>query len=323
NDVAAFQRALLHWFRKRGRDLPWRRTRDPYAVLVSEIMLQQTQVATVRPFFAAWLKRFPNLRALARASQRDVLHAWQGLGYYSRARNLQRCARIIVRDFHGEIPSSADALITLPGLGRYTANAICVFAFDQALPLLEANTARVLTRLLNFREPIDTRAAREKLWSASAALVPNRGAREFQNAMMDLGSLNCTARAPRCDICPVKKFCTARDPGTLPRKRKRASTIALTESHSFRITGDTILLQQCQTRWRGMWMLPSTKSSATRAPLHRAQFPFTYYRITLEVFRGRSRRLTSAQRWFRLEEIESLPIPSPHRRAIDALLNAP
>lgn len=280
-------------------------------------MLQQTQVATVRPYFAAWMTRFPHVRALAVASERDVLHAWQGLGYYSRARNLRRCAQIVGRNF--EIPSSADALMALPGIGRYTANAICVFAFEQSLPLVEANTARVLARLLNLREPIDANAGREKLWSASAALVPKRGASDFQSAMMDLGSLICTARAPRCDLCPVKKFCGARDPEKLPIKRKRASTIALIESHHFQITDDTILLQQCGQRWRGMWMLPTTTTSS-QTPLHRAQFPFTHHRITLEVFGGKSRRLTADQRWFRLDEIDSLPIPSPHRRAIEALM---
>jgi A/G-specific adenine glycosylase len=316
-----FRRALSTWFHKSKRDLPWRQTRDPYAILVSEIMLQQTQAATVIPYYNRWLRRFPTIRSLASATESEVLQAWEGLGYYARARNFHRCAKTIFGEWGGKFPNRPDALRSLPGIGPYTANAIAVFAFNRSLPIVEANTARVLTRLFNIRAPTDSTRARQELWKLSAKLVPQNRARDFQNAMMDLGALICTAHNPRCQICPVKKFCHARDPASLPRKRKRARTISLTESHCFRTRGRTILLERCRQRWRGMWMLPKFRAQKS-PPIHRAQFPFTHHRITLEVFRGRSNRLTNCQRWFSRQQLNHIPIPSPHRRAIIDLFSA-
>jgi A/G-specific adenine glycosylase len=192
-------------------------------------MLQQTQAAAVIPYYIRWLRRFPTIRSLARATESDVLHAWQGLGYYARARNLHHCAKLIAVKFGGVFPSDPNELKSLPGIGRYTANAIAVFAFDQPLPLVEANTGRILARLFNIRDPIDSSSGRRKVWEASAKLVPRKRARDFQNAMMDLGSLICTVRNPCCQVCPVKKFCRARDPASLPRKRKRAAIVPLIE----------------------------------------------------------------------------------------------
>jgi A/G-specific adenine glycosylase len=311
----SFHCALSTWFHKSKRDLPWRQTRDPYAILVSEIMLQQTQAAIVVPYYNRWLRQFPTIRSLAAATESEVLHAWEGLGYYARARNLQRCAKTIVKKFGGGFPNDPNELKSLPGIGRYTANAITIFAFDKSMPIVEANTARVLSRLFNVRAPIDSTSGRHKLWGASAKLVPQKGARDFQNAMMDLGALICTARNPRCQVCPVKKFCQADNPASLPRKRKRAQSIFVTESHCFRRSGRTILLERCRQRWPGMWMLPKIRAQNS-APIHRAQFFFTHHRITLEVFRGRSKRLTTGQRWFSRHQLDRIPIPSPHRRAI-------
>ena len=278
-------------------------------------MLQQTQAATVVPYYNRWLRRFPTVRSLAATTESDVLHAWQGLGYYTRARNLHRCGKMIVEKFGGRLPNDPDELKSLPGIGLYTANAIAVFAFDQSLPIVEANTARVLSRLFNIRAPIDSTSGRQKLWEASAKLVPQKGARHFQNTMMDLGALICTAHNPCCQICPVKKFCRADKPASLPRKRQRARTISITEWHCFRTSGRTILLERCRQRWRGMWRLPKIQQRNS-APIHRAQFSFTHHRITLEVFRGRSNRLTTRQRWFSCHRLNRIPIPSPHRRAI-------
>ena len=193
-------------------------------------MLQQTQAATVIPYYNRWLRRFPTIRSLASATESEVLHAWEGLGYYARARNFHRCAKTIFGEWRGKFPNGPDALRSLPGIGRYTANAIAVFAFNRSLPIVEANTARVLTRLFNIRAPIDSTHGRRELWKLSVKLVPQNTARDFQNAMMDLGALICTAHNPRCQICPVKEFCRARDPASLPRKRKRAAIVRLTES---------------------------------------------------------------------------------------------
>ena len=289
-------------------------------------MLQQTQAAAVIPYYNRWLRRFPTIRSLARATESDVLRAWQGLGYYARARNVHRCAKLIVESFGGNFPADPNQLKSLPGIGCYTANAIAVFAFDQSMPLVEANTGRVLARLFNIRDPIDSRSGRRKLWQASAKLVRREPARDFQNAMMDLGSLICIARNPRCQICPVRKFCRARDPASLPRKRKRAAIVSLIESHRLCTIGDALLLEQCHQRWRGMWILPPLKldclrrSSSQRRPIHTSVFPFTNHRVTLRVYRQRSRRIDHRiQRWFRKKELNAIPIPSPHRRAINAL----
>src|SRR5438477_1408112 len=175
-NVRAFRRSLLDWYRRHGRDLPWRGTRDPYAILVSEFMLQQTQVSTVIPYYNEWLHRFPDFAALARASENDVLHAWQGLGYYTRARNLHATARAVVDRRGGHFPRSIDRMQKLPGIGKYTAHAIASFAFNQSVPILEANTARVLARLFNFRESIESQVGRETLWEYAASLVPKSNA---------------------------------------------------------------------------------------------------------------------------------------------------
>jgi A/G-specific adenine glycosylase len=327
-DIRAFRASLLRWYSHHCRDLPWRRSHDPYPIVVSEVMLQQTQAAAVVPYYIRWLRRFPTIRSLACATESDVLHAWQGLGYYARARNLHRCAKLIVENFGGICPSDPDELKSLPGIGRYTANAIAVFGFDQPLPLVEANTGRALARLFNIRDPIDSSSGRRKLWEASAKLVSRKSARDFQNAMMDLGSLVCTVRNPRCQVCPVKKFCRARDPAFLPRKRKRAAIVPLIESHCLCTLGDALLLEQCRERWHGMWMLPPLKldclkqSSSRRRPIHTSVFPFTNHRVTLRVYRQRALQIDHrVQHWFHKSELDTIPIPSPHRRAIADLLN--
>jgi A/G-specific adenine glycosylase len=226
----------------------------------------------------------------------------------------------------GKFPNGPDALRSLPGIGRYTANAIAVFAFNRSLPIVEANTARVLTRLFNIRAPIDSTQVRQELWKLSAKLVPQNRARDFQNAMMDLGALICTAHNPRCQICPVRKFCRARDPALLPRKRNRAALVRLAESHSFSTKEGAVLLERCHHRWRGMWMLPpfkldGLKPSILRRPIYVSMFPFTHHRVKLRVFPQPAREIyTGSQRWFRTDALGAIPIPSPHRRAINALL---
>ena len=289
-------------------------------------MLQQTQAATVVPYYNRWLRRFPTIRSLAATTESNVLHAWQGLGYYARARNLHRCAKMIVEKFGGRLPNDPSKLKSLPGIGLYTANAITVFALNRSLPIVEANTARVLTRLFNIRAPIDSTHGRQELWKLSAKLVPQNTARDFQNAIMDLGALICTAHNPRCQICPVKEFCCARDPASLPRKRKRAAIVRLTESHSLSTKEGAVLLERCHHRWRGMWMLPplkldGLKPSILRRPIYVSAFPFTHHRVKLRIFRQPAREIyTGSQRWFRTDALGAIPIPSPHRRAINALL---
>lgn len=321
-DHRSFGRILLRWYNKHGRDLPWRRTRSPYAVLVSEFMLQQTQVATVLPYYNEWLRRFPNFSALAEASQADVLHAWQGLGYYARARNLRATAKLIIKSPRGRFPREIIRMRQLPGIGRYTAHAIATFAFDQSVPVVEANTARVLSRLFDLRLPIDRAAGRDALWKHAAELLPQRrSARIYNSALMDLGALICLPQ-PKCAICPVKQFCRASQPEILPLKKPRSRPKKLIENHVFVMSKNKILLQQADYRWRGMWILPRARTRSTiNNALYRSAFPFTHHRVTLTVYPPGPQQIGSREaRWFRVQSIEAIPIPSPHRRAISSLL---
>ncbi len=324
--IVRFRRALLRWYRQHGRDLPWRRTRDPYRILFSEFMLQQTQVATVLPYYKKWLQRFPNFAALARASETEVLHAWQGLGYYARARNLHATAKRVVDRHRGRLPKSIELMQQLPGVGKYTAHAVATFALDQQVPIIEANTSRLLSRLFNLRIPIDSTAGRNALWSRAAALVPKRNSGAYNSALIDLGALVCLAPKPKCGICPVKKFCRAKNPESLPSKRPRPKIKRLIEQHAFVVRRNKILLQSANRRWRGMWILPPLKldrlkRSSLRRPVHVGVFPFTNHRVTLQIFRHRERKIDNPRQcWFPFRKLDSIPIPSPHRRAIHELL---
>jgi A/G-specific adenine glycosylase len=291
-------------------------------------MLQQTQVAAALPYYNEWLRRFPDFAALARASENDVLHAWQGLGYYARARNLHATAKLVQHRNNGRLPRSIDATCRLPGVGRYIAHAVATFAFDQAVPVVEANTARVLSRLFNLQQPIDGTAGRKALWTYATSLVPRHSARIYNSALLDLGALVCLRR-PKCAICPVKRFCRASRPETLPVKRARPHVQHLVENHAFLSRRNKVLLQQAQRRWRGMWILPplNAKSTMTRA-IYSEVFPFTHHRVMLNVFARRECKVDrhgagfATARWFAVGDLDSIPIPSPHRRAIDDLVRA-
>ena len=283
-------------------------------------MLQQTQVATVIPYYNEWLRRFPDFASLAAASESDVLHAWQGLGYYTRARNLRAAAVSVVEKYGGEFPRSLASIAELPGIGRYTANAVATFAFDQSVPIVEANIARVLSRLVDLQTPIDSSAGREQLWSYAAQLLPTKNAAEHNSALMELGALVCGSR-PKCDQCPVKPFCLTSDPSSLPRKKTPRPLQRRTENHSFVLRRGRVLLEQSTDRWRGMWILPRL-AAAPRGihSLHRAEFPFTHHRITLNVYRGAIGKRTALRRWFSRDDLATIPVPSPHRRALTDLL---
>jgi len=326
-NIRAFRGRLLRWYRSHGRDFPWRRTRDPYAILVSEFMLQQTQVATVIPYYDEWLSRFPDFAALARASENDVL---QGLGYYARGRNLHATARTVMDRHRGRFPRSVEKMRRLPGIGKYTACAVASFAFNQSAPIVEANTARVLTRLFDFRDPINSVASRKTLWHFAATLLPKSNARIYNSALIDLGALVCIPRKPKCGVCPVKKFCCAVNPAALPITKPRPGTKLLVEKHMFVVRRDRVLLQKSGGRWRGMWILPpltldgSKPPNLPRRPIYTLVFPFTHHRVTLQVFRrGTDEIINEQRRWFPIRSLDSVPIPSPHLRAITGLLGVP
>ena len=229
-----FRRRLLRWFRCHGRDLPWRRTRDPYQVLVSEFMLQQTQVSRVREYYPRFLEAFPSLHALAAAHPRQVREQWEGLGYYRRARNLHLLARRVVDHHDGSIPSDLVSLRSLPGIGPYTAGAVLSFAFEKPVAAVDTNVARVIRRAFHGRS-----AGPRQLWQTAAALLPRSGraAWAFNQGMMELGALICTARTARCGDCPVRALCTTgrrspyiRPPATSARSPSAPETLATIRS---------------------------------------------------------------------------------------------
>ena len=256
-DRQALQKRLLTWFRTHRRDLPWRRTRDPYAIWVSETMLQQTQVATALPYYERFLAHFPTIRALAAATDQQVLKAWQGLGYYRRATNLHKAARAVVREHGGRVPDDPAAMAALPGVGRYTCGAVLSIAYGRPLAALDGNAVRVIARWLGITACVDDAATRRTLWQAAEALVPQPGGMprpslpghgrrgkthahaksgvgmpphdanlpgDWNQAVMELGSRVCLPRGPRCDACPVRRLCRAAADGLqdrIPRRRRR------------------------------------------------------------------------------------------------------
>lgn len=286
-------------------------------------MLQQTQVATVIPYFERWVRRFPDFASLAASSESDVLSLWQGLGYYSRARNLHRAAQFVVDRHAGELPDDLATISALPGVGRYTAAAIASFAFDRSVPTVDGNIARVLARLFDLNEPIDTSGGQAAIWQAAESLLPEKSGRSYTSALMELGALLCTPRNPQCLLCPVRDFCATDEPESLPRKKPRARTIHIDEPCVWIQRGNRILLQQqTGSRWKGLWKLPRFEAAPGKDPLYEASYPFTNHRVNLTVFRGRDGDETwPASRWIALAELEALPITAPHRRAIRALLS--
>ena len=206
---AALHRSLLAWYRRHARDLPWRRTRDPWAIWVSEVMLQQTQVRTALPYYPRFLERFPTPRALARASESDVLAAWSGLGYYRRARQLREAAQAVVREHAGMVPRDADAFGALSGVGRYTRAAVLSMGFGTQLAALDGNVARVLSRLFMLQAAVREPRGARALWALAESLVSARAPGDWNQALMELGALVCTPRAPQCDACPLRRRCRA------------------------------------------------------------------------------------------------------------------
>lgn len=333
---ALFERKLRSWFRQNARDLPWRRTRDPYAILVSEFMLQQTQVVTVMPYFERWMERFPDVKTLAAADEEEVLRMWQGLGYYSRARNLHRTAGVIAEKHDGRFPETVDEMKRLPGLGDYTAGAVLTFSRDVAAPIVDANIARVLTRLFDVSLSIDSTEGKRRIWQLAGSLQPVTGAGEFNGALMELGAVICLPK-PRCTECPVSGFCAAKEPEKLPVKRAKIAVTRKVERSFFAENDGRFLLQRRLVNpWKGLWVLPPLDSEADEEkPLVTHAYGITRYRVTLEVF-GKAvpderRRIggthrTSLQdlpvgRWVSAEEASHLPMPSPHRRALDKVLS--
>nr|QKW93643.1 adenine DNA glycosylase [Vitiosangium cumulatum] len=255
---------LLEWYDRQKRDLPWRRTRDPYAIWLSEVMLQQTQVATVIPYWERFLQRFPTVEALAAAPLPDVLATWRGLGYYSRARNLHRAAQEVVARFGGRLPSTAAELLTLPGFGRYTSGAVASIAFGEPAPLVDGNVARVLSRLFEVEGAPGDRAREAKLWALATELVHGERPGDFNQALMEHGATVCRPESPLCLLCPVREVCLAYHHGRvdeLPPAKVRAAPKRMTLAVAVWAHEGRLLLARRAEKglFGGLWELPAAE----------------------------------------------------------------
>lgn len=340
----SLRRTLRRWFDRARRDLPWRRTRDPYAVWLSEVMLQQTQVATVVDYFHRFTAAFPTIADLAAAPEREVLRLWEGLGYYRRARQLHRAAATIVERHGGAFPDDPAAVRDLPGIGRYTAGAILSIAFDRPEPILEANTVRVLSRLSAYRGDPHGKAGQDHLWAWAAALVPPSEPGLFNQALMELGALVCTPRSPACGECPVASLCPTRQLGLqdeIPRPKAKTKFEDVREGALFLVHRDgrrlLVVQRGDEGRWAGLWDFPRYTldgESPSRVPakltkqakatlgldaavgdaVHRLKYGVTRFRITLDAYDarclgGRLKPVGFADaRWLRLAELAELPL---------------
>jgi len=290
-------------------------------------MLQQTRVETVRPYYARWLRTFPTVQSLARATDDHVLKLWEGLGYYSRARNLHRAAQTVVGEHGGQLPGTADALRALPGIGRYTAGAIASIAFGQRVPLVDGNVARVFARIFAIRDSVKSPRTLRSLWKLAEDLLPGTGAGEFNQALMELGALVCTPTNPRCDACPMRRVCAAkahRLVQRLPNRGDQRRTVHVVARAAFVRRGSRILLRRRSQRGplANFWGLPSADPRRFRVGgrIHELRHAITHRRILLQVhecvpvttFPSNGR-----WRWVTRRDLNALALPAAHRRAIE------
>jgi A/G-specific adenine glycosylase len=337
----AFARRLLAWFRREARDLPWRGTSDLYAIWISEVMLQQTQVATVIPYYQRFLRQFPDVRTLADADEQAVLRLWEGLGYYRRARQLHAAARQIVAEHNGHFPRDFAAVRALPGIGRYTAGAILSIGTGARLPILEANTIRLLSRLAAMRDDPASTLGQKQLWALAEAILPSRYVGHFNQALMELGSEVCTPKLPACDRCPLRMHCRAFASGSqheIPLAAKKTKYEEVTEVAVVVRRGRQVLVRQCQPgeRWAGLWDFPRFVANGdvpasvlkqtgvaieSAEKLTKLKHGVTRFRITLEVFeaqakqaRRHARNGKGPIRWVSVEELATLPLSVTGRK---------
>jgi len=344
---------LLAWYAKQARALPWRDHPDPYAVWVAEVMLQQTRVKTVKPYFQRWMERFPDVQHLAQASLQEVLALWEGLGYYSRARNLHRAAQLLVAEHGGKLPSSAAGLRKLPGIGRYTAGAIASMAFKQDEPVLDGNIRRVLARLFNVTELYRSPAGERRLWTLAREHLPPGQAGDYNQALMDLGALVCTPRAPDCAHCPLSVICLARQMGIQEQRPRKAAKprvphyrVAAAVIHR---GGEVLIAQRPNDGLLGgLWEFPGGKAmpgedlaSCLQREIREEldvdihigkgmgvyRHAYTHFRVTLYAFtcslpKRREPRAIVAQalRWVALAELPDYPMGKIDRQIADKLL---
>jgi A/G-specific adenine glycosylase len=359
SERATLRRKLMRWYGGSARSLPWRASGDPYCVWLSEIMLQQTTVAAVIPYYERFLRRFPNVRALAAADEQAVLSEWEGLGYYSRARNLHRAATIVADELGGRFPDTVEGLLRLPGVGRYTAGAIVSFAFNRPAPIVEANTLRLYARLIGYEGDPRSAAGQARLWEFAESILPASDARDFNQALMDLGATVCTVSAPRCGECPLKSLCRAFLAGRqreIPPPRSRPDVTTLFEV-AFAIRHDDRWLvrrRPADERWGGLWDFPRVQTDeatwsdrptakSLRVDLSRladetdvrasepieladSSYSFTRYRVRLRRivarFAGGESGRTANAAFVTEQELGELPLTRSARQFVDDLFEA-
>ena len=330
DDPAAFRAALARWFSRHGKEYPWRRTRDPHAVLISEVMLQQTQIATVlgKGYFTRFLAAFPDLRSLAAADDAALLKVWEGLGYYRRARMLREAARAVLADHGGVFPRELDLLMKLPGIGRYTAGALRAFAWNVPAVLVDGNVSRVLARLLDFSDPVDDAAGIRRIWNHAAVLADPARPRIYHAALMELGQFICRPGLPDCLQCPVARFCRTDQPERLPVKQRKIP-ITRVDEHALWMRdaqGCLLLHHEGGKRRTGLWKLPVREAAeiAHLTVLAELRYSITRYRVTLRVHDAGTpgpRFLPSgAESWRDPDELATLAMAAPFRRVIEKLL---
>jgi A/G-specific adenine glycosylase len=338
----ALRRPLLAWYRRHRRELPWRRTSDPYAIWISEVMLQQTTVKAVRPYYEAFLGRFPTVHALAAAAEEDVLGRWSGLGYYHRARNLHRGARHVVERHGGLFPRTLEAALAVPGVGLYTASAVLSIAYGTPLPVVDGNVRRVLARVLALRGPRWLRDG--PYYNKAEELLDRASPGDWNQALMELGATVCTPRRPACPVCPLRTACLARAEGRpeeLPESRRRRAAVEVTVAALVvERQGRVLLVRRAEGRLMGrFWEVPQTSLEGRGladlvdevrarhglevqpgALVARARHAITFRRIQVEAYRGRLRREPPRDPerfvWAGPAELASLPMSSLTRKVI-------
>lgn len=347
------QSRLLNWAQDNLRDLPWRHNRTPYRVWVSEIMLQQTQVQTVIPYFERWMERFPTIESLAQADLDQVLKCWEGLGYYARCRNLHRAAQELVCHDHGQLPADRQALLSLPGIGPYTVGAILSLAFGQDAAVLDGNVRRVLSRLGAITDNPKAKTTRDKLWHLAETLVPVGHAGQFNEALMDLGATICTSQAPRCSVCPLRDVCrgyASGAPEAYPTSVRRAPTphYTVTAGVIWRDADHVLIAQRpLEGLLGGLWEFPGgtqepgeTLPECLKRELYEelrievdvgpelivVRHAFTHFRVTLHAFECQYTSRTEPQaidaqdwRWVTLNELGDYAFPVMDQKIIAAL----
>lgn len=338
--MTALSPLLLAWYHKHGRTLPWRDHPDPYAVWVSEIMLQQTRVETVIPYFEKWMKLFPDVTSLAKASEQEVLNVWEGLGYYSRARNLHKAAKVVAEKFNGQLPRDLTELRSLPGIGRYTVGAIASMAFGMDEPTLDGNLRRVFARLFDVNEFADSPVGEKILWELAAQNLPIGEAGDYNQALMDLGATICLPKNPRCLLCPLTELCEARKNGTQELrpvlKPKKAVPHHIHAAAVILQRGQVLLVQRPpEGLLGGMWEFPNgrlegnpaeelTKAlfAATSLRLRKGeelgviQHAYTHFKVTVHAFRCEAVSIPKNKnlKWVKLSDLDDYPMGKVDRQ---------